>query len=161
MPTNNFKAVVNENDFTFEHIDPSSLDFVSTGPDSFHILVNNRSYHAEVIEAQYVKKTFVLKVNGTRYTIQLKDKFDQLVDSLGLHAAAGQAVADIKAPMPGLVLAVQVESGQTVAAGDSLIILEAMKMENVLKAPGDGVIKSVEVIKGQAVDKNQILIKLE
>ena len=63
--------------------------------------------------------------------------------------------------MPGLILDVLVSAGDTVAKDDPLIILEAMKMENVLKSAGDGVVKSIEVAKGQAVDKNQILIELE
>jgi len=68
---------------------------------------------------------------------------------------------NIKAPMPGLVLDVLVESGQTITKGDQLLILEAMKMENVLKAAGDGVVKSIEIKKGNTVEKGQILVEME
>jgi biotin carboxyl carrier protein len=61
--------------------------------------------------------------------------------------------------MPGLVLKIMVEPGQEVSKGDGLLILEAMKMENIIKAPTDGVVKSIEVEQSNAVEKNQVLIK--
>ncbi|MCL4145650.1 UNVERIFIED_CONTAM: hypothetical protein GTU68_019273 [Idotea baltica] len=61
--------------------------------------------------------------------------------------------------MPGLILDILVEVGQTIQKGDQLMILEAMKMENVLKAPGEGSISSIEVSQGDSVEKNQVLIK--
>ena len=63
--------------------------------------------------------------------------------------------------MPGLVLEILVEPGHSVNAGDPLMILEAMKMENVLKSPGQAIVKSVEVVKGAPVEKNQVLIHFE
>ena len=69
-------------------------------------------------------------------------------------------MSNVKAPMPGLVLDILVETEQAVSKGDALLILEAMKMENVLKAEGDGVVKSIEVTKGTAVDKGQIIIEM-
>ena len=72
-----------------------------------------------------------------------------------------QKVGDIKAPMPGLVIEVAVEIGQTVTKGDKVLILEAMKMENVIKAAGDGVVKAIHTTKGQPVEKGQLLIEME
>jgi biotin carboxyl carrier protein len=63
--------------------------------------------------------------------------------------------------MPGLVLNVLVQAGQEVAKGDALLILEAMKMENVIKASGDGKVKSVKVKQGEAVDKGLLLVEME
>jgi biotin carboxyl carrier protein len=63
--------------------------------------------------------------------------------------------------MPGLVISILVEEGQEVQKGDSLLILEAMKMENVIKAAGKGVVKSIKVQQKNAVEKNQILIEME
>ena len=63
--------------------------------------------------------------------------------------------------MPGLVLDVMVAEGDTVEAGTPLLILEAMKMENVLKSEGDGTIKSIKITKGEAVEKRQLLIEIE
>ena len=70
-------------------------------------------------------------------------------------------INDIKAPMPGLILEVNVEEGAEVQEGDYLLVLEAMKMENTLTAPRDGVVKSVSIKKGETVEKNQLLIEME
>ena len=63
--------------------------------------------------------------------------------------------------MPGLVLDVKLNVGDSVEKGDSILILEAMKMENVLKSPAEGVVKSIHINKGDAVEKNQLLISFE
>ncbi|MEM1216899.1 MAG: biotin/lipoyl-containing protein, partial [Bacteroidota bacterium] len=68
---------------------------------------------------------------------------------------------DVLAPMPGLILDVLVAAGQAVEKGTPLVILEAMKMENVLKAAGPGTVKAIAVQQGAAVDKKQLLIEME
>jgi biotin carboxyl carrier protein len=72
-----------------------------------------------------------------------------------------QKVNEVKAPMPGLVLNILVEPGQEISKGDGLFVLEAMKMENIIKSPTDAIVKSIEVEKGIAVEKNQVLVKFE
>ena len=81
-----------------------------------------------------------------------------MLHSLGMDNLASKKVADLKAPMPGLVLEIAVKVGQEVAKGDTLLILEAMKMENVIKSPTDGVIKSIAVNKADTVEKNQLIL---
>jgi biotin carboxyl carrier protein len=82
-----------------------------------------------------------------------------------LRRKAGGAVGDdikiIRAPMPGLVLKAEVEKDSTVAKGQTLVIIEAMKMENMIKSPHDGIIKEVFVTDGQAVDKNEPLVEFK
>ena len=80
---------------------------------------------------------------------------------MGFETGTTKKVNEIKAPMPGLILDINVEIGQEVKEDDPLLILEAMKMENALTSPRDGVIKSISVTKGDAVDKNQLLIEFE
>lgn len=140
--------------------EPVELDMVTTGPDSYHILRNGKGYRAELVSLEAEEKTLTWRINGNLYSVQVKDHFDALLDKLGLSAMAGAKAQDIKAPMPGLVLDVMVESGQAVSKGDAVLILEAMKMENVLKAQADGTVQSVEVAKGDAVEKNTVLIKM-
>ena len=72
-----------------------------------------------------------------------------------------KVVKEVKAPMPGLVVSVIATKGQEVKEGDSLLILEAMKMENVLKSPVDGVIKNIKIEETNTVEKNEILIEFE
>jgi len=154
-----FQAIV-DGEFTFDAID-GALDIIPTGKEKFHIIRNNQSYNAELIAADYNNKTFEIKVRGKAYHIKLNDDYDLLVKRLGLQVAAQQKVKDIIAPMPGLVLEVSVEPGQEVKEGSPLLILEAMKMENVIKCPADCVIKSIHVSKGEAVEKNYLLIEME
>ena len=127
----------------------------------FHILKNNKAYRAEIINTNFQEKTFTIKVNGNPYEIKIADQFDQLVKKLGLSVINTQKVTDVKAPMPGLVLEVSVEVGQEVQKGDALLILEAMKMENVIKSVGEGIVKAIHIDQGKAVEKGQLLIEME
>jgi biotin carboxyl carrier protein len=72
---------------------------------------------------------------------------------------AAKKVNEVKAPMPGMVLKILVKDGDEVKKGDPLLVLEAMKMENILKSPTDGVIKKIAAVTGVAVEKNQLLIQ--
>lgn len=157
---NAFKTIVN-NQFEFDAKELTQLDIVPIDAHHFHILKNGEAYHAEVVHQDFVNKQFTIKINGNDYNIALADEYDQLVKKLGLTTAVTYKVKDIKAPMPGMVLSVNVEPGQTVSRGDALLILEAMKMENVIKSPGDGVVKAVRAEKGMAVDKGAVLIEME
>jgi biotin carboxyl carrier protein len=125
---------------------------------SFHILKDNRSYNVEVIKADHTEKSFTVSVNGNKYTLSIKDKYDELLKSLGFDGMNASKVNEIKAPMPGLVLDVRVAEGDTVKKGDPVLVLEAMKMENIIKSPTDGTVKKINVKKGQAVEKNQVLV---
>lgn len=125
----------------------------------YHLLYNNTSYNVEVIRLNAEERSMQLKINSVKFTLQLKDKYDELLHNLGLDNLASKKVNDIKAPMPGMVLNVLVKEGDEVKKGDALLILEAMKMENILKSPSDGVIKKVAAVKGTAVEKNQLLIQ--
>lgn len=135
-----------------------SWDVIEVKNGSFHVIKNNRSYTVEVIKAEMNDKSFLVSVNGNKYQLNVKDKFDELLKSLGLDNLKSKKVNDIKAPMPGLVLDIRVSEGTEVKKGDPILVLEAMKMENILKSPTDGVVKTINVKKGIAVEKNQVLI---
>ncbi len=156
-----FQVKVNEVSYEITPSEVDALDIIAQGDNSFHILKNQKAYKAEIESVDYKSKTFVFKINGTKYTSKISDKYDRLIDQLGMKIGAVQKVGDIKAPMPGLVLEVSVEVGTQVAKGDKVMILEAMKMENVIKAAGDGVVKAIHITKGTAVEKGQILIEME
>lgn len=138
----------------------SQLDLIATGPGAYHLLHNNKSFAVEVLRTDPDAKTISLRINGREHHLQLADATDQLVKRLGFSAVSTAKSLNAIAPMPGLVIDIMVAEGDTVAAGTPLLILEAMKMENVLKAEGDGVVKAITVKKGDAVEKKQLLIEL-
>ncbi|HZY80171.1 MAG TPA: biotin/lipoyl-containing protein [Cyclobacteriaceae bacterium] len=153
-----YKATVNNQTFDISP-DEVNWDLVEYAPNCFHILYNNKSYRAEIVKTDPVTKTFVIKVNNVVQTVAVKDKFDLLLEKMGMNSSASSKINNIKAPMPGLIIDLKIKVGDTVNAGDALLILEAMKMENVLKSPGGGTVKSVKVKKGDSVEKGQVLIE--
>jgi biotin carboxyl carrier protein len=159
------KVKVNETEFSVENEKvnnvPFEWDLLDYKDGTFHILKDHVSYKAMLLKLDENLKSMTLLINGNEYTISLKDKYDILLEKLGMNNLASAKVNNIKAPMPGLVFDIKVQVGDTIAKGDTVLVLEAMKMENMLKAPGDGVIKNIKVNKGEAVEKNQILVELE
>jgi biotin carboxyl carrier protein len=125
----------------------------------FHLLRKNKSWNLEITDIDRTLKLVRLKVNGRAYEIKLKDRFDDLLLSLGMESSENTKNKDVKAPMPGMVLNILVGEGELVEKDAPLVILEAMKMENVIKSPAAGSIKRIGVKKGVAVEKNTILIE--
>ena len=156
-----YKINIDEQVFDLKKSTVDRLDIRATGPNQFHLLENNQSYHISVLQTDFPNKQITLEVNGNIYHLKIEDEYDQLVKKMGLSISNTQKLTDIKAPMPGLVLDILVQPGQIIAKGDQLLILEAMKMENVLKAEGEGIVKSIEIEKGDAVDKGQVMIEME
>lgn len=162
-----YKATVNEKVFEIESTESGfqvngqiqSWDLVKISDGYFHILYNNKSFRAEVIKTDPETKTFTFKINGRNYTVILKDKFDLLLEKMGMNITASGKVNNIKAPMPGLIIDLKIKAGDAVKQGDALLILEAMKMENILKSPGEGIVKTVKVKKGDSVEKGQVLVE--
>lgn len=124
-----------------------------------HLLLDNKSYKVELVEEDRAEKTSVIKVNGTLYKVAIADQYDLLLKQLGFDNSRSNKMMEIKAPMPGLVLNVVVEEGQEVNKGDNLLVLEAMKMENIIKSPSSGTVKKIKINKGDKVEKNEILIQ--
>ncbi len=157
-----YKAKVNasyEFDVTEEAVD--QLDAVETSTNKYHILQNNSSIKANIVSSNFNKKTYSVKVNNNTYDVVINDALDQQIAALGFEIGASKKVDDIKAPMPGLILEINVKEAQEVKEDDPILILEAMKMENVINSPRDGVIKSIKVNQGDTVEKNALLIEFE
>lgn len=160
--SNNYKSKVN-NAFDFEITtnDVSKLDALKVSESEYHIIENNSSFKAEIESADFNNKTYTVKINNNQYNVQLFNQLDNLIEDMGFSLGASKHVNSIKAPMPGLILEINVEGGQEVKENDALLILEAMKMENVITSPRDGFIKSISAQKGDAVEKNQLLIEFD
>ncbi len=124
-----------------------------------HIIYNNQSYNVELVELDKVEKKATIKVNGCIYQVKITTPLDLLLKQLGMDNLTASKVLQLKAPMPGLVLSILVKEGQEVVKGESLLILEAMKMENIIKSPTDGTVQRIEVAQGDKIEKNTVLIK--
>jgi biotin carboxyl carrier protein len=134
------------------------LDQLTLNNTSSHILYQNQSHLLELVELNKEEKTALVKINGNVYTVNVKDKYDLLLKQLGMDNLSTTKILQVKAPMPGLVLNVLIADGDEIKKGDNLLVLEAMKMENMLKSPTDGVIKKIHVKQGDKVEKNELLI---
>ena len=127
--------------------------------EKIHVIQNNKSYSAELLEVDFIQKKYTVKVNGSIYKIEIETQLGQLIKEMGLSLGSTSVEDEILAPMPGIILEVNVNEGDEVKKGDFLCVLEAMKMENALTSPRDGVIKSVNIAKGETVDKGKLLIE--
>lgn len=140
---------------------PFEADSIEVKKGIFHIIHNLKSFTAEVISYDKQEHSMIVKVNGNKYTVVVKDEMDELLHQLGMDSADQRKASDVKAPMPGLVLDVKVAMGQQINKGDAILVLEAMKMENVLKAAESGIVKKISVSKGDKVEKNQVMMVIE
>lgn len=113
----------------------------------------------ECLDLDTALKRASLRINGAVYEVELKSEFDLLLEKLGMGKGSTARLGSLKAPMPGMVLDVLAQKGDTVLKDQPLVILEAMKMENVIKSPRDGQISKVAVVKGTAVEKNALLVE--
>jgi biotin carboxyl carrier protein len=157
-----FKLSVNgQTEFSMQPIDANELDVLTESDGTFHVLKDGISYHAELVEADYAERAFKFRIAGNIYSVRIADHYERLIKQLGFSVGGVQKMNNVKAPMPGLVVDILVKVGQEIKKGDSLVILEAMKMENVLKATGDAKVKSILISKGGAVTKGQIMIEFE
>ena len=150
-------SLIRENDQFLLNGTPVGTDVVSLGGNHYHILVGNTGYRAELVNRE--GKQFFWKINQVLYPIELQDHLDQMLEKLGFDSSSAKKLNELKSPMPGLVLKVMAEAGAEVKTGDSLLVLESMKMENTLRANGAGTVVEIPVQAGQAVEKGQLLVK--
>lgn len=138
-----------------------NFDLKTISQGNYHVLMNNLSYTAELISLDRKQKQALIKVNGRVHTVSLSDEYDNLLKDLGIETTGNADAGMLKAPMPGLVLHLLVKPGDVLKKRDGFLVLEAMKMENLIKAQTDICITSVEVSEGDKVEKNQILLRYD
>jgi biotin carboxyl carrier protein len=139
----------------------ADADLKQLNKHSFQVLYKGASHTVHVVSIDRDAKTVVLKVDGKKAEVSLSTELDRLLKRLGFENTNAAKVSDIKAPMPGLIHSIKVAEGGTVSKGDPLLILEAMKMENIIKAPADGTVGKIHVTKGQNVDKGMLMISMK
>jgi biotin carboxyl carrier protein len=108
-----------------------------------------------------VRGSYTLSLEGRRYGAEALDERTRAIRDLSAASAAASGPAPLVAPMPGLIVRVNVAAGDVVQAGQGLVVMEAMKMENELRTPTGGTVRAVRVTPGNAVEKGAVLIELE
>lgn len=134
------------------------IDFRSVvGQSVYSLIVNGKSYEALV---QPTEEGLEVLLHGQLFQVSIEDERQRrLRQSTGTQAVR-RGEFHLKAPMPGLIITVQVREGQEVKKGDRMIVLESMKMQNEISSPTDGTVRSLRIKPGDNVDQNQVLLTL-
>ena len=159
-----YVTVVNDQSFEIEIDNDGAIlvngelrdvDFLNLGGSLYSIITENKSLEA-VIDDDEGKIAVMMR--GQLFETQVLDERAMLLVQRrgGINVTSG----DVNAPMPGLIVMITVELGQKVTQGDTVAILESMKMQNELKSPIAGVVRSIQAEAGQAVDKGDILVEI-
>jgi pyruvate carboxylase subunit B len=114
-----------------------------------------------VLHARDGKGRYTLDIDGHRYKVEALGERARTIQELAARSAPPAGPAPVIAPMPGLVVRVNVAVGDTVTAGQGVLVMEAMKMENELRATAAATVKAIRVSSGTVVEKGTILVELE
>lgn len=131
-----------------------------TDSNTWHV-IDDENYSFQISVIGLTGDSYKLDIDGQRIDVMCQSEFGQMLDNMGISSSAAAKIKEVKAPMPGLVISIDVSPGQEVNKGDSLLILEAMKMENVIKSEGDAVVKKVCVSSGETIEKGALIIEFE
>ena len=160
-----YVAIINDQQYEIE-IDNSGrvlvngeardVDFLNLGGSLFSVITENRSYEAVIDDDE---DKIAVMMTGRLFETQVLDERAMLM--MQRRGAQPTGSGEVHAPMPGLIVEVTTEPGAAVSQGDTLVILESMKMQNELKSPSDGLVSAIHVEAGQAVDKNELLLEIK
>ena len=139
--------------------EPVSYELNQIDQYSYHIIYKHKNYVVTIHSSDHENKVMEIDVNGRMYTVKTKNERDLLISKMGMNNRAAKKVSVLKAPMPGLITDIKVEEGEQVKADQPLVILKAMKMENVLRSPGDLTISKVYVEVDQKVEKDTAILQ--
>jgi len=160
-------TTVEDRDFEVEILDEKhvrignrllEVDFESvSGQPVYSLILDGKSFEAYVQEGD---ENWQVLLHGRLYPAQVEDEREKRLRAAGGASVTATGEYNLKAPMPGLVVAIPVAEGQKVQKGEVLLILESMKMQNELKAPRDGTISRIRVKTGESVEQRQTLLNV-
>ncbi len=127
----------------------------------YDVRIGQRNFRVERTAPLDPAGRVVLRIQGVSTDVRVADRRRMLLEKMGMAAAAAGVERELLAPMPGKVLSVAVAPGTVVQEGDAVAVLEAMKMENLIRSPRTGVVAGVAVVPGQAVEKGAVLLTYE
>ncbi len=160
-------TAIEDKEYQIEIIDDShvsvdgkalEVDFESiNGQPVYSLIVDGKSYEAYVYQGEEYLEVLL---KGQLYSSKVEDERERRLRAASGGGVAASGIFHLKAPMPGLVVAISVDEGQEVKKGDVLLILESMKMQNELKSPRDGVISRLRIESGDSVEQRQTLLSV-
>jgi biotin carboxyl carrier protein len=144
-------------------IDPSLTQTLSVTHDkesNYHLLYDCKAYHAELLKRDFLKKEYDILLNGNTYKVMIETPLDLVIEKMGFSQGSSKKINSITAPMPGIIIDMKVKVGDEVEEGETLFILEAMKMENAITSPKKASIMVIDAVKGDTVEKGKLIIEL-
>ncbi|SHJ15266.1 Biotin-requiring enzyme [Arenibacter nanhaiticus] len=157
----NYTITIDNQQFCLSKKDISALDVIPTKTSKYHVLQEERSYAIQVKAFDFMNRTMSIEVNGNTYELVVEDEYDLKVKQMGLLTQKAHKMDNIQAPMPGLIIDIMVNEGQEISKGTPLLVLSAMKMENIITSTGEGIVKTISVHKNETVEKGQIIIEID
>jgi pyruvate carboxylase subunit B len=146
---------------SYEGAEPVHAELADIEASPVRIVRIGSEVHRVVVQRRAGRGMYSLWVDGYRFDVEALDERTRQIRDVSAANAAPSGPAPVIAPMPGLVVRVRVAVGERVEAGQGVVVMEAMKMENELRATAAGVVKSIEVEAGTAVEKGTLLVALE
>jgi len=117
--------------------------------------------HRVTARREVPRGSYLLRIDGRRYPVEALDERTRTIRDMSAAAAGPVGPQPVRAPMPGLMVRIDVKVGDQVAAGQGVAAMEAMKMENELRAPGAGRVAAILAKVGQAVEKGAVIVEFE
>ena len=158
------KAVYNKTthlELSQDAISKMEIEKIDIENNSVNLRIGNNKYHCKLLKKYPLENNYFIKVNGTLISLEKKQHYSEALSKISKYTNSDQKIDKLVSPMPGFILELKTEVEKTVKKDEPLLILEAMKMENVLCSPVDGVIKEILVETKQTVEKNSVLIKFD
>jgi pyruvate carboxylase subunit B len=146
---------------SYENAVPVQAELSDIEGSPIRVLKVGTNVYRVVVQRRQGRGRYTLWIDGYRFEAEAMDERTRAIRDLSAASAAPAGPAPVRAPMPGLIVRVNVKAGDTVQAGEGLVVMEAMKMENELRATAAGTVRSVEVTAGTAVEKGALLVALE
>jgi biotin carboxyl carrier protein len=146
---------------SFEGEEPASAELTEIEGSPVRMITLGSHVHRVVVQKRQGKGRYTLWVDGYRFETEALDERTRAIRDISAASAAPSGPAPIVAPMPGMIIRINVKPGDRIEAGQGVVVMEAMKMENELRATSNGVVRSVEVSPGTAVEKGALLVSLE
>lgn len=163
----NYITTIDGKDYAVEVVDEKhvringqllEVDFIPVGGQSvYSMIIGGKSYEAYVYPDE---KNWQVLLHGRQYQAEVQDEREKRLRAAASGDASGAGEFQLKAPMPGLVVAIPVTEGQEVEKGQVLLVLESMKMQNELKSPKAGVVQRIRVKAGETVEQKQTMLSV-